>query len=329
MSPDSRIVLGVGASHTTLMNTRWDDVDHLPRAHAYRDALAQARDEIASRQVDLVVVVGSNHFRGLWLDLMPTFTVGVGELEGAGEHGTPAGSLPTDPAAGLALCQHLVDEGFDPAFSLRLSVDHGITHAIQHVIPEGLPVVPVVINAFAPPLPPLARCLALGEALARGIAALPGGHRVAILATGGLSHRLPFPDWRHAADDDERFLVESWLEGRGRWQDYEVRRRALVVSAPPDLNEGFDRELLADLDAGRLGSFPSRVPDDQLVAVAGNGANEIRAWLAMAAACGHGPGRTLAYSPMPEWLTGMAVALVEPSPPRHRPPGPATDDQEL
>jgi 2,3-dihydroxyphenylpropionate 1,2-dioxygenase len=33
----------------------------------------------------------------------------------------------------------------------------------------------------------------------------------------------------------------------------------------------------------------------------------------MAAACGHAPGRTIVYSPMPEWLTGMAVAAVEPA----------------
>jgi 2,3-dihydroxyphenylpropionate 1,2-dioxygenase len=32
----------------------------------------------------------------------------------------------------------------------------------------------------------------------------------------------------------------------------------------------------------------------------------------MAAALGFAPGRRLAYSPMPEWLTGMAVALIEP-----------------
>ena len=27
----SSIVLGVAASHSTLMNTHWDEVDHLPR----------------------------------------------------------------------------------------------------------------------------------------------------------------------------------------------------------------------------------------------------------------------------------------------------------
>ena len=73
----SSIVIGAAASHTTLMNTKWDAVDHLPRAHAYRDALGSVRERIRATRPDLVVIVGSNHFRGFWLDLMPAFTIGV------------------------------------------------------------------------------------------------------------------------------------------------------------------------------------------------------------------------------------------------------------
>jgi 2,3-dihydroxyphenylpropionate 1,2-dioxygenase len=44
----ARIVLGVGASHSTLMNTHWDKVVHVERAARFRDALAEARDAIAA-----------------------------------------------------------------------------------------------------------------------------------------------------------------------------------------------------------------------------------------------------------------------------------------
>jgi 2,3-dihydroxyphenylpropionate 1,2-dioxygenase len=33
----------------------------------------------------------------------------------------------------------------------------------------------------------------------------------------------------------------------------------------------------------------------------------------MAAALGFAPGRSLGYSPMPEWLTGMGVAVIQPA----------------
>jgi hypothetical protein len=42
----SRIVLGVGASHSTLMNTHWDQVVHTDRAERFRAALADAREAV-------------------------------------------------------------------------------------------------------------------------------------------------------------------------------------------------------------------------------------------------------------------------------------------
>ncbi len=308
------IVLGVGASHTTLMNTRWAEVDHLERAHAFRDGLALAKERLVSAEPDLVVIVGSNHFRGFWLDLMPSFTIGVGRLVAAGEHGTPEGSQETDPEAAINIADAMIARHFDIAFSSELNVDHGISHAIQYLVPDGVPVLPVIINAFAPPLPTLFRTVAFGEALGRSILDLAGDRRVAVVATGGLSHSLPFPDWRHPNSDDDEFLVDSWKNGRGNWSDYEQRRRSIIIASPSRINEEFDRQFLADLAAGKAPGIADRLSNDDLVAQAGNGGNEIRAWLTMAAATGCVSGDVLAYSPMPEWLTGMAVATFEPSP---------------
>ncbi|GAA3354037.1 hypothetical protein GCM10017744_010060 [Streptomyces antimycoticus] len=60
----TEIVLGVGASHSTLMNTHWEETYHKDRAERFRDALGQARDALAAARPDTVVLVGSNHFRG-------------------------------------------------------------------------------------------------------------------------------------------------------------------------------------------------------------------------------------------------------------------------
>ncbi len=312
----SDVVIGVGASHTTLMNTRWAEVDHLDRAHAFRDGLGRARDELVSAEIDLVAIVGSNHFRGFWLDLMPAFTIGVGEVIAAGEHGTPSGPQPVDPTAAIAVANGLVSRHFDVAFSTELHVDHGISHAIQYLVPDGVPVVPVVINAFAPPLPTLARTIDFGTALGDSLRALAGDRRIAVIATGGLSHALPFPDWRAPDSDDDDFFVESWKNGRGNWSQYEQRRREIIVNSPPDINTDFDAALLDDLTAGRHGAVVDRMTDDDLVAQAGNGGNEVRAWLAMSAATKTATGEVLAYSAMPEWLTGMAVATFRPHPDR-------------
>lgn len=310
----SRIVLGVGASHSTLMNTHWAEVDHLPQAHAFRDGLAAARDALAEARPDALVVIGSNHFRGMFLDLMPAFTVGVAEVLGAGEAGTPGGPLPVDTALARTVVDTLVADGFDPAFSLRLTVDHGITHALQHLVPEiDVPIVPVVVNMFAPPLPSLARSHALGASVGAAIRGDGAGKRVAVIASGGLSHRLPWPTWFATVSADDEFLVRAWLEGRTSWSEYEARRREIIRAAEPDINPEFDHWFLGLLEAGDVGPVLGRT-SEQIDREAGNGAQEIRAWLAMAGALGTATGTTLAYAPIPEWLTGMGVSLLTPAP---------------
>jgi 2,3-dihydroxyphenylpropionate 1,2-dioxygenase len=305
------IVLGIGASHTTLMNTQWAKVDHLARAHRFRDALAAAARRLAEARPDAVVIVGSNHFRGFWLDLMPAFTIGVGEVISSGEHGTPEGVLRSDAELGRHLCQSLIARDFDIAFSTRLTIDHGISHAYQWLLTEvDAPIVPIVINCFAPPLPSLRRACALGDALRAALQSSPGAQRIAVIGTGGLSHTLPFPDWRDPQSDDDAYLVGSWREGRGRWHEFEQRRRQIIVGAEPRVNENFDLAFLDGLERGLTGQLPDLIDDEALIKTAGNGAAELRAWLVMTAALNQHPGEVLAYSPMPEWLTGMAVAVV-------------------
>jgi 2,3-dihydroxyphenylpropionate 1,2-dioxygenase len=306
----SEVVIGVAASHSTLMNTHWDATVHKDHAEAYRSALYEARDAVRAAEPDLAVIIGSNHFRGLWLDLMPSFTIGVGEIIASGESGTPKGPLPSRPDVAQALCDRLVADRFDLAFSGRLQVDHGISHAVQYVLADlDVPVTPLIVNMFAPPLPGLARCEDLGQALGAAIAQLPGDLRVAVIASGGLSHALPWPDWRAPDTDDDAFMVKAWLDGRENWSDYDQRRREIILKAEARLNEDFDDQVLGWVERGEMGKIVALEHD--LSDVAGNGAEEIRSWLMMASACGHAPGRRLAYAPIPEWLTGMAVAIID------------------
>jgi 2,3-dihydroxyphenylpropionate 1,2-dioxygenase len=307
----SHVRIGVAASHSTLMNTHWEETEDRAGAVAYRDGLREARDRIAAAKPDVAIIIGSNHFRGLWLDLMPTFLIGVGDVEAAGESGTPKGPLPTHPEFARHLLQGAIDDGFDVSFSGKLMVDHGISHAVQYLL-DGIdvPVVPIIINMFAPPLPRLERVVALGRALRRAVDSYGEDLRVAVIASGGLSHALPWPDWRAPESDDDEFMVEAWTNSRENWAEYDPRRREIILKAEPWLNEEFDEDVLARLEAGQLESLVEY--EGRLAEVAGNGANELRSWLLMASICGFGPGQRLAYSPMPQWLTGMAVGTIDP-----------------
>jgi 2,3-dihydroxyphenylpropionate 1,2-dioxygenase len=310
------LVLGIAASHTTLMNTHWHLVKNLDRAERFRDALGAARKALAAAQPETVVIIGSNHFRGFYLDLIPSFTVGVGACHASGEAGTPSGPQRVDEALAHHIVATALDSGVDVAFSAKLQIDHGITHAMQYLM-AGLdvPIVPVVINVFAPPLPKLQRCVALGAAIGEAIASF-GKRRVAVIASGGLSHRLPWPDWRNPQSDDDAFLVEAFRDGRTNWKEHEARRREIVVRATQSVeafrvNSDFDR---AFLDLIRTGGVADAVAahGDSVLGDAGNGGQEIRTWIAMTAALADKPGHVLAYEDVPEWLTGMAVTVHEP-----------------
>lgn len=308
------VVLGIGASHTTLMNTHWHALTHVDRAERFRAALGDARAQLRDAAVDAVVIFGSNHFRGFYLDLVPAFTIGIGECIASGEAGTPGGPQSVDIPLARHIATSLLADSFDIAFSARLQVDHGIAHAIQYLL-HGIdvPIVPVVVNVFAPPLPQPARCAELGAAIRRAIEAFPG-RRVAVIASGGLSHRLPWPDWRSPAGDDETFLVEAFLNGRDRWQEYEGRRREIVLKATTTagdayrVNRAFDEAFLDLVERGGVGATLAARGD--LLRDAGNGGQEIRTWLAMTGALADAPGRILAYEDIPEWLTGMAVTVL-------------------
>jgi 2,3-dihydroxyphenylpropionate 1,2-dioxygenase len=243
---------------------------------------------------------------------MPSITIGVSETLGAGEAGTPYGQLPVDKALAKKIVDGLVEDDFDPAFSLRLTVDHGVTHSLQQLVPAlDVPIVPVVLNMFAPPLMSLRRSEALGASLGRIIRNDGENKRVAIIASGGLSHRLPWPKWSETLSEDDRFLVEAWLNGREQWKEFEVRRREIIRAAKPDISPDFDEKFLQCFEDGNFDSIID-MTSEQIDQEAGNGAQEIRSWVAMTAAIGAGRGQTLTYEPIEEWLTGMAVALFQP-----------------
>ena len=90
---------------------------------------------------------------------------------------SPARSTWTSEAA-LGLLEHLRAEGFDPAQSLKMTVDHGFSQTMKNVMGalDAWPCVPVFISAMTTPFLPFrrsrdparqllgrCRCVPLGE----------------------------------------------------------------------------------------------------------------------------------------------------------------------
>ena len=100
-----------------------------------------------------------------------------------------------------------MDRGFDIATSNRFREGRGVGHAFefvyQYIMPQGdIPVVPVMVNTYFPPNQPTAkRCYQLGGALREAIEAWDADKKVAIMASGGLSHFIIDEEIDHTALD--------------------------------------------------------------------------------------------------------------------------------
>jgi hypothetical protein len=94
------------------------------------------------------------------------------------------------------LLGELLDEGFDMASTSVMKpmgphpergTSHMIVYPAKRLLPRlDVPIIPLYLNCYFPPLPSAKRCWQLGEALARILAKRP--ERVAIYGSGGLSH---------------------------------------------------------------------------------------------------------------------------------------------
>ncbi len=173
------------------------------RAHAARcdAAIAQLRDKLAAWAPDVVLIVGDDQNENLLMDAMPPFTIFTGWEAAAtlkyGYEGAKATDQMTRYAVDAELAEELVyglmEAGFDPAWSRRTRFEAGLGHAFGRVLKFLLPdaeraIVPVMVNTYFPPAPSAKRCLDLGAALGRIIAASEKARRVVVVGSGGLSH---------------------------------------------------------------------------------------------------------------------------------------------
>jgi Catalytic LigB subunit of aromatic ring-opening dioxygenase len=103
-------------------------------------------------------------------------------------------TFPGHSALAEDLVRGLVDQGFDVSWMTGAPPGTGFGHAygfpIQRFLqPKTVPVIPLMLNTYYPPNQPTPRrCFELGEGLRQAAAASPVPARIAVLASGGLSH---------------------------------------------------------------------------------------------------------------------------------------------
>ena len=271
----AEVVLAYCASHAPMMAAARDSAPP-DQAERFFAALAWLREEARLRGVQACVVLSNEHFTNFFLENFPQICVGLGERNwGPTEAWLPIDKswIPGHAPLAMHLTRQTLDAGFDPAFSHLLELDDGVMTVYHELDPHlRLPLVPIVQNCAVEPLMSVRRWYAFGQAVGAAIRSFDGLERVAVIGAGGLSHWIGHP-------------------------------------RVGDIEESFDRWFLEQLEQGDLSDVLD-LPDEE-IELAGNGAHEIRSWLAVAGAVAPAHTTTLAYEPIYPWITGMAVAHFE------------------
>jgi 2,3-dihydroxyphenylpropionate 1,2-dioxygenase len=263
-------------SHAPGITGRAHLVKNTEERERFYAKLDQQRREIEASGAEALIVIAAEHFGNFFMNNMPAFCVGIGEMYSGPIEDPEWLKIPKTEVAGAPdLGRRLVVEimqSVDTAYAEEWKFDHGIMVPLHFLTPNyDLPIIPVNINCQGPPLTPLHRAWAFGEAIRRACDSVP--EKVAVVGTGGISHWPATPD-----------------SGK--------------------INEEWDREFLDRLmrqDKEALLSYTN----EETYRDGGQGGFEIRTYIA-AAAAGGGKGDLQYYTAeLPIFAVGCTVARFE------------------
>lgn len=266
----AHIAFAAAVSHTALMLRARDKA---PREQAERvyQSFEEVRHRLKKSGAETIVLLSSEHLKTFFLDNMPSLCIGIGEkAQGWGEAGVPLYEVKLNQALSQHVLQYALEREFDMAYSYEMPLDHGFMVPLHFLTPQmDIPVVPVFMNAASPPIAPLRRMYHFGQMLAEAVSRWEKDQRVAIVATGGISHWVGVPRMGEIAESFDRKFLELLLQHK-------------------------DQELL---------QWSNKHIEEE----AGNGALEIRTWIALAGALPQGQREIVCYEPVKVWATGIGL----------------------
>jgi 2,3-dihydroxyphenylpropionate 1,2-dioxygenase len=177
-------------------------------------AFAVLRGDLEAAQPDVLIVVANDQFVNFFFNVIPTFFITLAE-EVKGQFTRHNFCYQNHKELGRAILRAGLDKGIDFAFGEHIELQHTQTVPLYFLLPKPhIPILPIYVNTWVDPVPTPRRCYQVGQLIREVATARP--ERVAILATGGLSH---FPGSPRIGEIDTSFdhqLLEIMREGKSR-----------------------------------------------------------------------------------------------------------------
>jgi gallate dioxygenase len=192
------IIGGLAVSHTPTIGFAFDtnkqsDPVWAPIFESFRPV----QQWLADKKPDALVYIFNDHVTSFFFDHYSAFALGIDSSYSVADEGGGVRALP--PIKGHAeLAQHigasLMADEFDMSFFQGKPLDHGFFSPMSVLLPHKpdwpTTIVPLQVGVLQFPIPTAARCYKLGQAMRRAIESYPADLKVAVVATGGLSHQV-------------------------------------------------------------------------------------------------------------------------------------------
>ena len=167
------IVAGFGVSHSPRAP---EEVQKAGPSHPLVPLFAHVTEAVEATKPDVLIIFDCDHFNTFFLNNWPIFAIGVSDRTAGPNDGTnmPRYELKGHPALATHIHRYCVEEaGFDLTLLQEFEVDHSIVVPLHFVPPsQSIPIIPIFINGFVPPLPTSQRCHALGQAVRAAVSRL-------------------------------------------------------------------------------------------------------------------------------------------------------------
>lgn len=210
------------------------------------DALRRFGQVLDETRPDVIVLIGLDHLETFWLEAVPAFTLVLSPQVRA-HYMERERVARVDTAVATHLLRGAIERDFDVTYSQDALLGHAFLTPLEYVIGDrDIPIVPILVNTYLPPIPSPRRAFAFGQAMK---SALDERHeRVAVIASGGMSH---FPGTARYMEPN--FAFDEWVideVSRGRYED-------LLDLSAVNLDEVGESELMTwFVGLGLIGTGP-------------------------------------------------------------------------
>jgi gallate dioxygenase len=193
------IIGGVAVSHTPTIGFAYDTHKQDDPVWApIFESFGPVRKWFKDKQPDALIYIFNDHVTSFFFDHYSTFALGIDKQYAVADEGGGVRRLPPvmgNPRLAQHVATSLVNEEFDMSFFQDKPLDHGFFSPMsvlleRHAEHWPVTIVPLQVGVLQFPIPTAGRCYKLGQALRRAIESFPEDIRVAVVATGGLSHQV-------------------------------------------------------------------------------------------------------------------------------------------